>query len=158
MIKRFVKEWGKGVKVKLGNFTYWRIKKLIIFFVCMFCSALCIYYFHVETVNSLFLLGGLFLYGCVIQLSFVKNHFYEAEFLREEDKIKVRTTHKTYIIRRCDIREVQLKEIRYGGRWLDIIGYRLIVKANHNYIFDSVFLEEAISDEKQKMLKLKEIF
>ena len=41
-----------------------------------------------------------------------------------------------------EMKEVLLKEIKYGGKWLDTIGYRLIIKADKKYIFDSVLMNE----------------
>lgn len=146
------------MKIRLGNFIFWRIKKVILFLGCMCFSLFFTFFFREEQLSTMFMIGGLLIYGCVIQISFVKKNIYEAEFFDEEDEIKVKIRHTIYIIKKNEIKEVQLKEVRYGGKWLETVGYRLIVRANRKYIFDSVFLEDNSLEEKQQMLNLKKIF
>ena len=72
--------------------------------------------------------------------------------------IKVNLKKKSYSIKKNKIDYIELKEVRYGGKWLDVIGYRLIVIAEQKFLFDFVFEDTEIEKEKQQILDLKKIF
>ena len=147
------------MQINLGNFTYWRIKKILVLIVCMLFSMSLIFTLNIEQFNTIFLVAGLILYACFTELPFVKNNVYQAKIMDENDMITINTSQKTYSINKKDIQQIQLKEIRYGGRWLKTIGYRLIVKDNCKHVFDSVLVEDGdLESKKQQMLELKKMF
>ena len=98
------------------------------------------------------LIIGLITYDAMIHLPWVKNTFCEAVAQDRGDAFCVRYLPKgalqnmffgrgkEIVIAKEEIRDVRIKEMWYGGRWFERIGYRLIVRADKNYIFDSVFL------------------
>ena len=65
---------------------------------------------------------------------------------------------KIYTINKMEMKEVLLKEIKYGGKWLDTIGYRLIIIADKKYIFDSLLINENVSFKKSDFNKLLQLF
>lgn len=140
------------MRITLGNFRYWRIKKISAFALCMGCAAAVMMALDLAD-GTMLLIVGLIAYDAMIHLPWVKHTFCEAVVQDWGDAFCVRYVPKGMlqkmffgrgketVIAKKEIRDVRIKEMWYGGRWLERIGYRLIVRADKNYRFDSVFLE-----------------
>ena len=146
------------MKIVLGNFKWYRIKKILFFFICMGCSLAAIICINNNELNTGFLFTGLILYEVITNLPFIKNYHYEAYISDQGNIIDIKTVKKEYFIRKMDITDVVLKEIWYGGKWLVVIGYRLIVKADKKYTFDSVFLNKEKTQKKAEMEQMMQFF
>ena len=126
----------KATNIIMTNFRLWRMRKLLAFLLCMGSSILLIYMIGRDEWNTGFLCMGLLAYGIIEELPFMKMHRFPASVTETEEMICIKTNKKSYEICKKDIHTVRLEEMRYGGRWIDAIGYRLIVTTNHKYIFD----------------------
>ena len=122
------------MKIVLGNFKLWRIKKFLVFTICMWISISILFRAKSDRFSSIFILIGLVLYAIIIDLPWVKNCINEI-YVEDTDE-----------------------EIKYGGKWLDTIGYRLIIKADKKYIFDSLLINENVSFKKSDFNKLLQLF
>ena len=100
--------------------------------------------FHIKSdrVSAIFILIGLILYAVIIDLPWVKSCTNEIYVEDRDTEICIMEKKKIYTINKMEMKEVLLKEIKYGGKWLDTIGYRLIIIADKKYIFDSVLMNE----------------
>lgn len=132
----------RSMKIMLSDFKIWRIKKITSFIICMLGALI----FGVCTENieriGVFIVGSLIIYGCVIELPFVKKN-YSAYVEDKEYDIWVTMNGRTVKIKKDEIEKVYIKEIWYGGKWIETIGQRLIVSTKHkNYYFDSAFISE----------------
>ena len=130
------------MKIVLGNFKLWRIKKFLVFTICMWISISILFRAKSDRFSSIFILIGLVLYAIIIDLPWVKNCINEIYVEDTDAEICIMEKKKIYTIKKMEIKEVLLKEIKYGGKWLDTIGYRLIIIADKKYIFDSVLMNE----------------
>ncbi|MCI8326587.1 MAG: hypothetical protein HFI37_02295 [Lachnospiraceae bacterium] len=148
------------MQVQLGSFFCWRMKKLAVFALCMGCGVAGMLFADRDTLSGACLIWGLAAYEIIVSLPCVKNTCCGAYVWENGDEIHIRyepkgiwqrlffARKKEYVISRKKIREVLLKEIRYGGKWLDVIGYRLTVKESRTYAFDSVLLtDEGIAEK-----------
>lgn len=150
----------------MGNFRYWYIKKISAFALCMGCAVAVMLAMDLAD-GTMILIIGLITYDAMIHLPWVKNTFCEAVAQDRGDAFCVRYVPKgalqnmffgggkEIVIAKEEIRDVRIKEMWYGGRWFERIGYRLIVRADKNYIFDSVFLgnEKTLEDCDLKALE-----
>ena len=130
------------MKIVLGNFKLWRMKKFLIFTICIWSSILILFHIKSDRVSAIFILIGLILYAVIIDLPWVKSCTNEIYVEDRDTEICIMEKKKIYTIKKMEIKEVLLKEIKYGGKWLDTIGYRLIIIADKKYIFDSVLMNE----------------
>ena len=148
------------MKITLGNFRKWRIKKCLAFLFCMAVSVIAIVLINKTKLNTGILFSGLIFYDIIISLPFFKNNNYEAYISDQRNIINVKTDKIEFFIPKADIKDVLLKEVNYGGKWLDVIGYRLIITADRKYIFDSVFLnkEKDMDKIKEEMGQLFTLF
>ena len=146
------------MKIVLGNFKWYRIKKILIFFICMGCSLAVIICINNNELNTGFLFTGLILYEVFTNLPFIKNYHYEAYISDQGNIIDIKTVKKEYFIRKMDITDVVLEEIWYAGKWSVVIGYRLIVLADKKYTFDSVFLNKEKTQKKAEMEQMMQFF
>ncbi len=140
------------MKFVLGDFKLWRIKKFIVLLMCMGISILVMFIISSDRLSSAFILAGLVLYAIIVDLSLIKRYAYTINVEDKDTEICIKKKKEEYFIKKVDIKGVTLKEIRYGGKWLDIIGYRLIIVADKKYIFDSVLLDENIYLEKNDLV------
>ena len=156
-------------KLMLGSFFCWRMKKFLAFACCVGgCAGLAF------AVKSDFLgaalLCGIIAYDVLIHLPCVKRTCCEVMVRDDGDKLCIRYLPKGWnqklcfgwrreaVIRRDAIRDVRLKEIRYGGRWMGRIGYRMTVRAEKDYRFDSVLLQEGDTVEQSGLWELRGYF
>lgn len=130
------------MKIVLGNFKLWRMKKFLIFTICIWSSILILFRVKSDRVSVIFILIGLILYAVIIDLPWVKSCTNEIYVEDRDTEICIMEKKKIYTINKMEMKEVLLKEIKYGGKWLDTIGYRLIIIADKKYIFDSVLMNE----------------
>ena len=130
------------MKIVLGNFKLWRMKKFLIFTICIWSSILILFHIKSDRVSAIFILIGLILYAVIIDLPWVKSCTNEIYVEDRDTEICIMEKKKIYTINKMEMKEVLLKEIKYGGEWLDTIGYRLIIIADKKYIFDSVLMNE----------------
>lgn len=130
------------MKIVLGNFKLWRMKKFLIFTICIWSSILILFHIKSDRVSAIFILIGLILYAVIIDLPWVKSCTNEIYVEDRDTEICIMEKKKIYTINKMEMKEVLLKEIKYGGKWLDTIGYQLIIIADKKYIFDSVLMNE----------------
>ena len=130
------------MKIVLGNFKLWRMKKFLIFTICIWSSILILFHIKSDRVSAIFILIGLILYAVIIDLPWVKSCTNEIYVEDRDTEICIMEKKKIDTINKMEMKEVLLKEIKYGGKWLDTIGYRLIIIADKKYIFDSVLMNE----------------
>lgn len=157
------------MRIVLGNFWYWRIKKIAVFALCMGCCIAAMLVWNLAN-GTVLLIGGLLAYDVIAHLPWVKNTFCEAVVQDCGDAFRIRYEPKRAIqklffgrgresvIAKKEIRDVRIKEMWYGGRWFQRIGYRLIVKADRNYVFDSVVLENEETLGDCGLMELKRMF
>lgn len=129
----------------LSDFKIWRTKKITCFIMCILVALI----FGVYTANidriGFFVGGSLIIYSCIIETPFVKKN-YIAYVEDKEHDIWITMNGKTDKIKKNEIEKVYIKEIWYGGKWIEAIGQRLIVSTKHkNYYFDSAFISEGDS-------------
>ena len=60
------------MKIVLGNFKLWRMKKFLIFTICIWSSILILFHIKSDRVSAIFILIGLILYAVIIDLPWVK--------------------------------------------------------------------------------------
>lgn len=140
--------------VRLGNFTKWRIRRISILVIGMLIAgSLVVCLKKSLLVNDLILLFGLAGSAVFMELPQIRGEAKNAWVVSDEQKIIV----GDFTIDRKDIESVAWKEIRYGGRFLEIIGYRIVVKAgNKKYKLDSDFISNSY-DPKTDFEKLKSL-
>lgn len=126
------------MKIYLGNFKVWRIRKNLIFLFCMMIA-----FILKKCIESEYLLlVGLILYGILIEIIDIKICTLTYVY-KEKDKIIIENNLKRVEIGIKEILKTYIKEIHYGGKWLDVIGYRLhVITKKQNYHFDSVYIEQ----------------
>lgn len=160
---------GRSFRIVLGSFCCWRVKKLLIFVLCMGGSAAAMVIWPGERMGTVYLIFGLIMYEIVVSAPGIKKTCCEADVWVSGDTITVRYLPGGFWERmlfgrkgeislvKSRIRDIYLKEIRYGGKWLDVIGYRLIVKEDRNYVFDSVLLAEGTAAKESGVWQLQRL-
>lgn len=130
------------MKIVLSDFKMWRIKKIICFTICIIAAFILGFCTKNMEKIGVFLLTSLVVYGCMIEQPFMKKN-YIAYIENRGKNILVIINGKAVKIEKNEIQKVYMKEIRYGGKWLEPIGQRLIVCTDHKkYHFDSAFRKE----------------
>ena len=104
------------MKIVLGNFKLWRIKKFLVFTICMWISISILFRAKSDRFSSIFILIGLVLYAIIIDLPWVKNCINEIYVEDTDAEICIMEKKKIYTIKKMEIKEVLLKEIKYGGK------------------------------------------
>lgn len=125
------------MKIYLGNFRLWRIRKFLLFSMCMLLSGiigLCVE-------NCVWLFIGLVIYGViidVIDLDVIK----EVNIYKEGPNLVIKGS-KTIEICLDEIDKIYITDIRYGGKRIDVIGYRMyVITKGKKYTFDSVPIQK----------------
>lgn len=93
-----------------------------------------------------------------MESSWIKGFSYEIYAEDRDTEIYIKKKKKEYVIKKAEIQNVLWKEIRYGGRWLETVGYRLVVIADRKYVFDSVVLDKDGFSGDQDLGKLLKLF
>lgn len=146
------------MKITLRSIKYWRIKKFLIFLCCMGISLLGIILINNNSLNTGIILLGIVIYDAVTNSLLFRKLYYEVYIEDLGSIIYIKKDKKEFFISKDKIKEVYVKEIHYGGRWLDVIGYQLIVIADQKYTFESLFWEQENQQKKVEMERLAQSF
>ena len=143
------------MKTTLRSIKYWRIKKFLIFLCCMGISLSGIILINNDSLNTGILISGIVLYDAVTNSRLLFRKLYYEVFIEDLGSIiYIRKDKKEFFIPKNKITDVYVKEIHYGGRWLEVIGYQLIVMADQKYTFESLFGEQESQQKKAEMERL----
>lgn len=146
------------MKITLRSIKYWRIKKILIFLCCMGISLSGIILINNNSLNTGILILGIILYDAVTNSLLFRKLYYEVYIEDLGSIIYIKKDKKEFFISKNKIKDVYVKEIHYGGRWLDVIGYQLIVIADQKYTFESLFWEQENQQKKAEMERLAQAF
>lgn len=146
------------MKTTLRSIKYWRIKKILIFLCCMGISLSGIILINNNSLNTGILILGIILYDAVTNSLLFRKLYNEVYIEDLGSIIYIKKDKKEFFISKDKIKEVYVKEIHYGGRWLDVIGYQLIVIADQKYTFESLFWEQENQQKKAEMERLAQAF
>lgn len=90
-----------------------------------------------DKLATLFLVFGLLLFSMIIKLPFISDNSSVIHVLPKENEIQIKGLRKEINIKKGTIIRIETKDIYYGGKWLDIIGKRLVVHTmGKKYNFD----------------------
>lgn len=137
------------MKILLGDFKTWRIKRVIAFLLVMTISILILKFLNIENYkfNTAIIIIFLFSIGLAIDSRIFRIE-YITDYSENDRIIYIHNKKIDYKINKDDIIEVYNKEVFYGGRWLKVIGFQLIIVCkNRTYIFDSPYKENCIWEE-----------
>ena len=137
------------MKILLGDFKIWRIKRVIAFLLVMTIAILILKFLNIENYkfNTAILIIFLFSIGLAIDSRIFRIE-YITDYSENDRIIYIHNKKIDYKINKDDIIEVYNKEVFYGGRWLKVIGFQLIIVCkNRTYIFDSPYKENCIWEE-----------
>lgn len=137
------------MKILLGDFKTWRIKRVIAFLLVMTISILILKFLNIENYkfNTAILIIFLFSIGLAIDSRIFRIE-YITDYSENDRIIYIHNKKIDYKINKDDIIEVYNKEVFYGGRWLKVIGFQLIIVCkNRTYIFDSPYKENCTWEE-----------
>lgn len=133
----------KNMKILLGDFKEWRIKRFILIsiVIILVIVILCIINISRVEVNTFIIAMTLIITGVIADSKlFRKEYITECE--EKDNYIYIKNKKINKKINRKDISNIYYKEIAYGGRWLKVIGFRLILECkNDKYMFDSIYKE-----------------
>lgn len=95
-----------------------------------------------EGVNTVIIIISLIICGIVESSDFFKKE-YKTSCKIQGKEIFVKNEKKEMCIKFEEIKRIYYKEIRYGGKWLEPIGYRMVIETKmKKYYWDSVYKEE----------------
>lgn len=137
------------MKILLGDFKTWRIKMGMAFLLVMIISILILKFLNIENYefSTAILIIFLFSIGLAIDSRIFRIE-YITDYSENDRIIYIHNKKIDYKINKDDIIEVYNKEVFYGGRWLKVIGFQLIIVCkNRTYIFDSPYKENCIWEE-----------
>lgn len=137
------------MKILLGDFKIWRIKRVMAFLLVMTIAILILKFLNIENYkfNTAILIIFLFSIGLAIDSRIFRIE-YITDYSENDRIIYIHNKKIDYKINKDDIIEVYNKEVFYGGRWLKVIGFQLIIVCkNRTYIFDSPYKENCIWEE-----------
>lgn len=137
------------MKILLGDFKIWRIKRVIAFLLVMTIAILILKFLNIENYkfNTAILIIFLFSIGLAIDSRIFRIE-YITDYSENDRIIYIHNKKIDYKINKDDIIEVYNKEVFYGGRWLKVIGFQLIIVCkNRTYSFDSPYKENCIWEE-----------
>ena len=137
------------MKILLGDFKIWRIKRVIAFLLVMTIAILILKFLNIENYkfNTAIIIIFLFSIGLAIDSRIFRIE-YITDYSENDRIIYIHNKKIDYKINKDDIIEVYNKEVFYGGRWLKVIGFQLIIVCkNRTYIFDSPYKENCTWEE-----------
>lgn len=137
------------MKILLGDFKIWRIKRVMAFLLVMTIAILILKFLNIENYkfNTAIIIIFLFSIGLAIDSRIFRIE-YITDYSENDRIIYIHNKKIDYKINKDDIIEVYNKEVFYGGRWLKVIGFQLIIVCkNRTYIFDSPYKENCIWEE-----------
>lgn len=122
--------------IKVTDFKRWRLKRILAFFCCISLSFFLIFVCKNDTLGTFFFILGMIVYSIVVNFRFISENSLVFEVLPEEDEIVIKGPKTETCFKKGSIVRIESKEIRYGGRWLDVIGKQLILyTATKKYFF-----------------------
>lgn len=144
------------MKVILSNFKLWRLKKTFCLLMCISSSLFLAVSLKYTEKIGVFIVISLVVYGYMIEQPFMKKN-YIASIEKNEQDISIIMNNKILKIEKDKIRKVYMKQISYGGRWLETVGNRLVVITDDKtYHFDSAFKNKNNNDS-EDIYKLYEM-
>ncbi|MCI8489494.1 MAG: hypothetical protein HFJ04_04475 [Lachnospiraceae bacterium] len=146
------------MRIVLGNIKWWRFKMVCVLLVCVAGSILAMSIIKNDGLSSSFFWMVLILCSFIMESSWIKGFSYEIYAEDRDTEIYIKKKKKEFVIKKAEIQNVLWKEIRYGGRWLETVGYRLVVIADRKYVFDSVVLDKDGFSGDQDLGKLLKFF
>lgn len=137
------------MKILLGDFKKWRIKRVSLILAVMIVIAFILYIINISRVeiNTAIFVIALIVTGLVVDSQIFRKE-YITECTEKDDYIYIKNEKVNYKINKKDIRSIYYKEIVYGGRSLDVVGFRLVLFCkDKKYVFDSIYQENAKWEE-----------
>lgn len=142
--------------ITLNNFGKWRAKKFCLFCICILLAIMLGVLAKDGKMIGILLIMGLGIYGYIVQQPFFNRDF-TAEVEADRKNVYIRINKKVHKIQWDEIEKVSIKEVMYGGKWLEVIGYRLtICTTSGKYHFDSA-LKINPDDKSGDIIKLYDI-
>ncbi len=131
------------MKILLGDFKRWRIKRFALISIVITFIIVILRISNNDSVKvNTFIIAIILLIIGVIADSKLFRKEYVTECEEKGNYVYIKNKKINKKINRKDISNIYYKEIAYGGRWLKVIGFRLIVECeNDKYIFDSIYKE-----------------
>lgn len=137
------------MKILLGDFKEWRIKRftLISIGIILVIAILRITNIKRVEINTFIVAMVLIITGIIADSKFFRKG-YLTECEEKDNYIYIKNKKINKKISRKDISNIYYKEIVYGGKWLKVIGFRLIIECkNDKYTFDSIYRENCTWEE-----------
>ena len=144
------------MKILLGNFNKWRINRFIFITIIMGITIIILRISNIRKVslNALILFVVLISAGLIMDSKLFKK-IYVTECSEINGYIYIKNKKIDYKICKSDIKNIYYKDVFYGGKFLKIIGYKLIIECKNNkYVFDSIYNENSKWEESD-LYKLK---
>lgn len=146
------------MRIVLGSIKWWRFKMVLVLLVCVAGCILVMPIIKNDGLSSAFFWMVLILCAFIMESSWIKGFSYEIYAEDRDTEIYIKKKKKEFNIKKAEIQNVLWKEIRYGGRWFDTVGYRLVVIADRKYVFDSVVLDKDGFSGDQDLGELLKLF
>lgn len=142
--------------IALNDFGKWRAKKFCLFCICILSAIMPGVLVKNGKMIGLLLIISLGVYGYIVQQPFFNRDF-TAVIETDRKNIYIKINKKVYKIERDKIEKVSIREVMYGGKWLEVIGYRLtICTTSGKCHFDSA-LKMNPDDKSGDIIKLYDI-
>ena len=142
--------------IALNDFRKWRAKKFCLFCICILSAIMPGVLVKNGKMIGLLLIISLGVYGYIVQQPFFNRDF-TAVIETDRKNIYIKINKKVHKIERDKIEKVSIREVMYGGKWLEVIGYRLtICTASGQCHFDSA-LKMNPDDKSGDIVKLYDL-
>lgn len=112
--------------ITLNNFGKWRAKKFCLFCICVLSAIILGALVKNGKMIGLLLIISLGVYSYIVQQPFFNRDF-TAVIETDRKNIYIKINKKVHKIERDKIEKVSIREVMYGGKWLEVIGYRLTI-------------------------------
>jgi len=145
--------WKDGITmtIKITNFRLWRIKKVLVLSCCLSLSLILLFVCKNDKLATLFIILGLLFYDFVVRQPFISDNSSVIHVLPGENEIIVKGLKKEICIKKENITKIETRDVYYGGKWLNVIGKRLIVYTEgKKYKFDFAICDDKELSEKEQ--------
>lgn len=112
--------------IALNDFGKWRAKKFCLFCICVLSAIMPGVLVKNGKMIGLLIIISLGVYGYIVQQPFFNRDF-TAVIETDRKNIYIKINKKVHKIERDKIEKVSIREVMYGGKWLEVIGYRLTI-------------------------------
>lgn len=135
------------MEVLLGDLRLQRRGNILLFLILMSCCICAIYLLYVmdidqEGLNTTIIIIGLIICGIVESSGLFKKE-YKTSCEIQGKEIFIKNQKEEVCIKFDEIKRIYYKEMRYGGKWLEPIGYRMVIETKmKKYYWDSIYREE----------------